>query len=90
MLYEAFLEIRNLTGVGLCEQANALAGAFHNIPISLFALNFDWDSTRMYIGSYQRQYPRIVENNIVSGSYNDYLSMLDEIEKLGDQRNLSA
>jgi hypothetical protein len=82
MIYEAFVEIRSLAGVGFSKQAATLADAFHNLPVSLFDSNFSWEIARMHIGGYQKNYPRIVENNIVTGSYNDYLVMLDEIEAL--------
>jgi hypothetical protein len=82
MMYEVFVEIRNLAGVGLSVQAATLADAFHNLPLSLFSSDFSWERTRMFIGGYQRKYPRVINNNVVTGSYNDYLSMLDEIEKL--------
>jgi hypothetical protein len=82
MMYEAFMEIRSLAWVGFPEQAGALADAFHNLPVYLFSPNFSWEATRMFIGNYQKKYPRVVENNVVTGSYNDYLSMLDEIEEL--------
>ena len=82
MIYEAFLEIRNLTAVGLSQQAFALADAFHNLPLYLWSSDFRWETTRLFIGGYQKKYPRIVNDNVVTGSYNDYLSMLDTIEKL--------
>ncbi len=76
------MEIRSLAWMDSSEQAATLADAFHVLPASLFSPYFDWSLTRMHIESYQKKYPRVVENDIVSGSYNDYLSMLDEIEKL--------
>lgn len=82
MIYEAFLEIRNLAGVGLSQQAFALADAFHNLPLYLFSSDFSWETTRLFIGGYQKKYPRTINNNVVTGSYNDYLSMLDAIEKV--------
>ena len=82
MMYEAFIEIRSLAWVGYPEQAGALADAFHNLPHSLSDSDFSWERSRMYIGSYQRKYPRVVKDNVVSGSYHDYLSRIDEIEKL--------
>lgn len=82
MMYEAFVEVRSLAWVGFPEQAGALADAFHNLPLYLFSPNFDWEVARIHIGGYQKKYPRVIENNVVTGSYHDYLSMLDEIEKL--------
>jgi hypothetical protein len=80
MMYEAFVEIRNLAGVGLSEQAAALADAFHNLPLYLFSSDFSWETTRMFIGGYQKKYPRILNDQVFTGSYNDYLSMLERIE----------
>lgn len=82
MIYEAFIEIRNLAWLGFSEQAGTLADAFHNLPVYLFSPNFSWEATRMFIESYQKKYPRVVKNNVVTGSYNNYLVMLDEIEAL--------
>lgn len=82
MIYEALLEIRNLAGVGLSEQAAALADAFHNLPLTIFSSDFSWEGTRMFIGGYQKKYPRVIKDNVVTGSYNDYLDIVDRIEKL--------
>lgn len=82
MMHKAFEEIRSLAWVGFSEQAGALADAFHNLPIYLFSPNFNWGMTRMFIESYQKKYPRVIEKDVVTGSYYDYISMLDDIEKL--------
>ena len=82
MMHKAFEEIRSLAWVGFPEQAGALADAFHNLPIYLFSPNFNWETTRLFIEGYQKKYPRILKNNTVTGSYYDYMSMLDEIERL--------
>jgi len=82
LMHHAFLEVRNLTAVGFPEQANALADAFHNLPSSLFHPSFDWQRTRMYVGSYQKKYPRVLKDGVQYGSYYDYNSMLDAIEGL--------
>ncbi len=90
MMYKAFEEIRSLAWVGFPEQAGALADAFHNVPHLLFESDFSWERARMYVESYQRKFPTRIENNIVYGSYYDYMSMLDEIEKLDRLRSDSA
>lgn len=82
MIHKAFEEIRSLSWVGFSEQAGALADAFHNLPIYLFSPNFEWETARLFIGAYQREYPRSLRNNTVTGSYYDYLSILDDIQKL--------
>lgn len=82
LMHKAFEEIRSLSWAGFSEQAGALADAFHNLPIYLFSPNFSWERTRAFIDGYQRKYPRVLKNNIVTGSYYDYLSMLGDIERL--------
>lgn len=81
MLYLALVEIRMLSATKSTEQAFALADAFHNLPLYMFSPNFSREKTRMFLEGYQSKYPRVVKDGVVSGSYFDYLSMLDEIER---------
>lgn len=81
MMYKAFLEIRSLSWTGFPEQAGTLADAFHNLPFFLFSPDFDWKVARMHIGGYQQKYPTFMKDDI-KRSYDDYLGMFDEIEKL--------
>ena len=90
MFYRVFVEIRILGRFGEAEQAGALADAFHNLPLEVFSKKVDFDRIKMYIGFYQKKYPRYTKLKGLSfGEDNDYLKTIDEIEALGNSnRNL--
>lgn len=83
MFYRAFVEIRILGRSKRAEQAAALADAFHNLPLEVFSKKFSFDRVRMYLDSYQKQYPRyVLKDGIKFADDNDYLKTLDFIESL--------
>ena len=75
MMYRAFLEMRGLGFQGKSDQVQALADAFHNLPIAMFQPDFDWDMSRVYFESYHAQYP------VQSGAASiNYVAMHDHIQ----------
>ncbi len=75
MMYRAFLDMRGLGFQSKCDQAAALADAFHNLPIAIFQPEFDWDMSQAYFQAYQAQYPP------QSGAEtNNYVAMHERIQ----------
>lgn len=76
MLHLALVHIRTLAGAGRAEQAADLADAFHNLPHEIWRDYFSISYFReAFLGPYYRKWPDRHEP--------DYLSLLDEIERLG-------
>lgn len=82
MMHRAFVEIRGLGFQGKSEQAEALADAFHNLPLMMYQPNFDWARSRRYFEAYNNKYPSGLETRTA-----DYVAMHDWVQAAGTEKD---
>lgn len=56
MTAETFVDIRNTRDIDL---ANALADAFHNLPVEVHSPQFSWARLLMFLEGLERRYPEV-------------------------------
>lgn len=76
MIQRALVQVRNLGWAGKADQAADLADAFHNIPVEMYNERvFSWSRFRTELQAYESKW-----GSASTGSYEDYLGQLAEIE----------
>lgn len=71
LMYLSFCDLRVLTNEGRNEQANALADAFHNVPLLMFRNDFSFRAFRDGLRRYQESFR--------DRPLTDYLEQLDKM-----------
>ena len=56
LLANAMLELRLLGWGGDAQQAGDLANALHNLPISLYDVDYDWTTIHASLTAYEQRY----------------------------------
>lgn len=63
MAADAFLDIRNTRDIDL---ANALADAFHNLPVVVHSPGFSWSWLLVFLDGLERLYPEVGRRYLVA------------------------
>jgi hypothetical protein len=74
LLTRVLVHIRGLAGQNNCEQAAALADAFHALPAMVGSLQFSWNAIETVVELYHNNYPPARQ-----GDYSDYFHALTQI-----------